>query len=55
VSHDLFGKRFGGGAGQGGGGKGERRCYYCSMALLNEGPAAALVRWVTDHDPELAT
>jgi hypothetical protein len=25
------------------------------MALLNEGPAAALVRWVTDHDPELAT
>jgi hypothetical protein len=25
------------------------------MALLNEGPAAALVQWVTDHDPELAT
>jgi hypothetical protein len=24
------------------------------MGLLNEGPTAALVRWVTDHDPELA-
>ncbi len=53
MSHDLFGKRFGGGWRREG--KGERRCYYCSTGLLNEGPTAALVRWVTDHDPELAT